>query len=389
VFFTVTETMIVGFLSFKVVLITLIISTLLCASSGQDGVKQAEKIPESYWATLYGDARTALNKLFASNAIETGKDAVNNISKKLSDEESQVLIEEGNLLIGKGDYNSAVNKFITLLDSNPFDIAINVAVGLLFLNPLQRSDLAENFLYTAVRLSNWTDINAISNLATCLRLNNDTELGEKVALKGLDNLKGKDESGTISNALGFIKADMKDYVTASDWFLASALLQPQNIAYWLRASTMLFPPEGRDLKFAENVLLQGIESNPNNAQLLYQLGVVTHTTNDIENAIPLYEAALTIDPSLEKVKSTLATAYHAIRRFEDAELLYQQAIIHEPSNVILLANYALLLCVELTRVDDGLRFVSNAKEIDPYHSDVVRAETECLLAQTEKNFFEL
>ena len=104
---------------------------------------------------------------------------------------------------------------------------------------------------------------------------NDVLLAERVAARGLSAVQNKDETGALQAVLGLNKATAGNYSEAADWYLAAALMNPTNVQYWLQASTMLSP--NRDLKFAENVLLQGLESHPNSPQLLYQMG--TGTTN--------------------------------------------------------------------------------------------------------------
>ena len=377
---------------FRLVYVAFVLSNFFCVSSERprwiDGKAVIGEVESgSYWSSLVGGAKSALRNIFSPGDIEALDEKIepNNIDEppvmsKLSGKESDDLISEANRFMVAGETDRAIDTLFLVLDSDPHRIDANIAVGFLLMN-IQKPELAENFLYTAVRMSNWTNAGAVANLAECLRQNNDSELGEKVAMKGLNALGNNDETGMIAQSLGVINVERKDYATAADWFLASALMKPLIPESWLKASTMLFPAEGRDLKFAENVLLQGIESNPDDAQLLYQLGVVMHRTDHIDQAIVLYEAALGNDGTMQKVKSTLATAYHAVRRFDEAVVLYEEAVAFEPSNVILLSNYAILLCVELGRVNEGLLLVQNAKEINPYSNDVSKAEADCTAAE--------
>ena len=120
--------------------------------------------------------------------------------------------------------------------------------------------------------SNWTDPAAVSTLSECLvsQDKNDVLLAERVAARGLSAVQNKDDTGALQAALGLIKSTAGNYTEAADWYLAAALVNPTNVQYWLQASTMISP--NRDLKFAENVLLQGLESHPNSPALLYHMG---------------------------------------------------------------------------------------------------------------------
>ena len=207
-----------------------------------------------------------------------------------------------------------------------------------------------------------------------------------------------------------------DFKTAQDWFYQAAISKPTNADYWMQASTMMYPPEHRDFEIAEKVLLEGIidimnpstqvyrifchcshvypyfsllhastlfntlkgiGENPSEAKLVYQMGSVMHHTNRIEESIDYYEESLILDPEFHRVKSPLATAYHSIRKFDEAQAKYAEAVQHEPENVILLANYALLLCTELGLLDDGMAIVRQAMVVDSNNEDVLRAESEC------------
>ena len=169
----------------------------------------------------------------------------------------------------------------------------------------------------------------------------------------------------------------------------------------MKASTMQFPRENRDLIFAENVLLQGLKSFPSkneididnnvisnpkinsNVELLFQLAVVMHLTDRPESAIPLYEEVLRQLPSHSTAWSALATAVHSIGDFQRALELYKLAEVKDPSNVIMLANYAILLCEHLTQDDNtdmklrGEEVLQKAQSIDAINADVLRAMAAC------------
>ena len=83
---------------------------------------------------------------------------------------------------------------------------VSNAVGSLLLT-LKKPDIAEGFLYSAVKLSNWTDAQSIANLAECIRTTGDINLAKKVALKGMDSMGNKDSSGLIPYIEGTFKLD--------------------------------------------------------------------------------------------------------------------------------------------------------------------------------------
>jgi tetratricopeptide (TPR) repeat protein len=297
---------------------------------------------------------------------------------KVSEDLIQHLLSDAIKQISSGDINDAINTYFKVLDADPFRIDANLALGSILLS-LKKSDMAEGFLYTAVKLSNWLEPAAVANLAEALRLNGDLDLAEQVLQKGLTALRQKDSSGLLPYALGILHTAKKEYVKAADWFLSAAVLQSNNIGAWERASTMMFPPEGRDLKFAENVLMQGLESNPKSPALLFRLGTVLQYAGSAEKAIPLYETTLQIDRDFHEAESTLATAYHSVGRYSDALRTYSKAEEHDGSNVIMLSNYAMLLCTEGVDqiVVKGVELAGRALAMAPDNADAAKAKDIC------------
>ena len=233
--------------------------------------------------------------------------------------------------------------FLKALELNPDSVEANSLIGSCYLL-LNKPDLAEGFLYAAVMLSEWKDAVSIANLAESLRLNNDPNLAVQVAMKGYENLGQKDDSGLIQYVLGASYRDQKKYSLSSDWFLSSALRQPKNIDAWVLASTMHFPDSDRDYKLAENVLLQGMHENEGNVDLVFQMGLVMHHSNNLEQALKCYDFVLSQNAEHKDALSMSATALHTIGgRSVDAFHRYNSAIKHNPDNAILLSNFGLLL----------------------------------------------
>jgi tetratricopeptide (TPR) repeat protein len=120
-------------------------------------------------------------------------------------------------------------------------------------------------------------------------------LAEKVLTKGLTANNNSDPSGVITNAFGDLYFEKKNYSLAADLYLESAMRKPYDIDRWVKASTILFPVEVRDLVFAENVLLEGIKNNPNSSVLMHNIGLVMHFTDRVDKAIRFYEEAIRLD----------------------------------------------------------------------------------------------
>lgn len=245
--------------------------------------------------------------------------------------------------LAAGHVKDAADQLLTVLEADPDSFEGNSLIGSCYL-VLNRPDLAEQFLYSAVHLSKWTDAVSVANLAESLRLNNDSALAIQVAIKGYEALGKKDESGLIEYVLGASYADQKKFTLASEWFLSAAMRQPKNIEAWLLASTMKFPQEEQNYKFAENVLVEGLKTNENNVDLVHHMGRALHHTGKYDQAIKCFTFVLESDPANKDARTMLATSLHASGgRPMDALNAYNEAVKIDGENAVLLSNFALLL----------------------------------------------
>jgi len=366
---------------------------------------------EARWTKLLNGARKAVlsmlgmkvdnGKLDTSSGLDPGINTSDTRDKALTEPEVNVLLAEAKNMISDGKIEESIDYFLSILGTNPDHQECNSLVGALLLG-LGQYSMAEGFLYSAVQISNWTDAAAAANLALSLKQAGDAELSSKTLWKChgalYNSTTASNESyAIISEALGDSLCSSGNFSIAADIYLQAAIRRPYDINLWIKASTMQFPTEHRDVIFAENVLLQGLtyfsNSNNNNvdisynnnssAELLFQLAVLMHLTDRPENAIPLYEEVLRQLPTYSTAWSALATAVHSIGNFPRALELYKVAETTDTSNVIMLANYAILLCEHLSQEEDasmkiqGVQVLQKAQSIDATNADVVRAIAAC------------
>jgi len=232
----------------------------------------------------------------------------------LTEQEIADSIEASKQMIANGELQSALTTLLRLAeaDETGSSLAVNSLLGVTLVAANQLRD-AEDFLYVAVKLSNWTDAVAVANLAECLRLQggeNNLALAEQVATQGLAQLlkssssppssltpaAAAESTSLLRTTLGSIHYTRGNYSAAGDWFLSAAAVSPTSVPAWLRASTLAFPAEHRDLTFAQNVLLRALESNRGDARLLFHLGLALNYQGKLHEAIELYLAALQAEP---------------------------------------------------------------------------------------------
>ena len=307
-------------------------------------------------SNIIGNAKNSLLSFFGyenkdGNDINL-KDYLSKLEQETSIDYDKIgkSMENAKTFISNKQYYEAVDQLLDVLEQAPFLGSANALVGASLL-ALGLNQYAEGFLYVAITISEWSDTIAIGNLVESLLQGNDINLAEKVSYQGLSTLKNNNETDTtgfLAYSLGNINKAKLNYVSAADWYLSSALNNPDNVQAWLLASTTLFPLGNWDYKFAENVLVQALQYHRNNPDILFKLGYILHTSNPskVDEAITFYEEALTLKNDHADTLKTLATAYHSIGRFNDAIQLYEKAIQLNDQDLILLSNYKQLL-VEL------------------------------------------
>lgn len=279
-------------------------------------------------------------------------------------------------LVGSGDVSGAIDELLYVHERNSENIETNGLLGSLLL-AVQQYDLAEDFLFAACELSKWTEPSLVSNLAIALKEKGDLSMSMKILTKGLETAGSQDKTGLLSVSIGDVQYAAQNYSSAADWYLVAAMKQPTNVELWVSASTVKFPAHGRDAKFGENVLLRALELNPDNAEIVYNLGLLMHLNDRLEESIVFYRESLRLADDNVAAVSALATALHATGQLNDALPLYQSALAKDSDNVVLLSNFALLLS-SLRQPAEGLKFSKRAIELDPTSNDAVRAHAECL-----------
>jgi tetratricopeptide (TPR) repeat protein len=340
-----------------------------------------------------------------------GDSAKESVSELSEDAIMSIMMQSKDLLV-VGRMEDSIDVLLPIFKSNPDHIETNALTGAILLS-MQQFDLAEQFLYSAVSTSQWKHAGAVSNLAQLFLKTGATDLAAKTLSRGLAATENKDETGALSLCFGDVAYSQQQYAQAAEWYLSAAVKRPTNVDIWVKASTVRYPTSGRNLKLAENVLMQGLASNRNSAELLFCLGLSLHGRQQLPEAITFYEQALrTVDGASSSSSATgssgaaagagagavdtsemviaLATALHASGAYAQALPWYlraqQQADNASASatagagagakaNVVLLANHALLLHA-LGRGEEARHMLARAQAADPSNADVLRAAAE-------------
>lgn len=325
---------------------------------------------ESWTEMLFKGFKGTIRGLFDNIGIKLEE----NKGKILDTIEINELLATSKSLIKDGEVIKSIENLVKIYESDPEHQETCSLLGGLLLG-IEEHGLAGDLLYTAIRLSNWTDSVSVVNFAESLRHREDYDLGLKVLYRGLQALNNTDDTGILSRSIGNLLVSQKNYRQAADWFLGASLKNPTNAQDWLLASTMSFPRSAHDYVFAENVLVQAIQSIPASAVLYYHLGLVMHFTEREKEAIPLYRESLRLQEEDNPSVSSLATALHAIGDIQNAFIEYQKAVIVDPKNTIMLVNFGKLLLSHQNK-QDCLKLALMAIEADPERANAEAIELE-------------
>jgi Flp pilus assembly protein TadD len=310
-----------------------------------------------------------------------------NVPSRLTAAAVASVVSEAQQLIRSQDFDKAVNVLLPLIDNDPDDKDANMLLGSSFL-AMERADLAETFLRHAVQLTQWQDASSISNLAEATRLNGDLSLAAKILQRGYTSLNNTDPSGQLSFEFGTLQEQMGNHTAAANWYLSSALADGSNTRAWLKASTLLFPNKNWDLEVAGNVLATAVKTKPDDAQLVFNLGVVMHYLDRVADAVTLYREALRLDPLHYATMSNLATALHSSGQAGQAQELYQKVFdatlspvpgeIFKPfsGTATALGNYALLLS-SMKKHHQAAAVATRACLLDPENSNLLSVKETC------------
>lgn len=294
----------------------------------------------------------------------------------LTDEQIEKIIERSKGLILDGNVELSVDNLLPIFKARPDHTEANALVGAILLS-VHRFELAEQFLFSAVNTSHWTNSRAVANLAQVFMQTDAVPLAVRTLRRGLDAVHNDDSTGALSLSFGDVAFSVGNYSQASEWYLAAALKRIDNIDIWIKASTIRYPAQGRNLKVAENVLVQALALNRENAEIVFNMGLAMHGSGRLAEAITFYQEALRMGHTDPELVSTLATALHANGRYAEALQQYVASEALAPSsNVVFLANYAMLLNT-LGNKQDAIKTATRALALDSSSADALRAMREC------------
>lgn len=200
----------------------------------------------------------------------------------------------------------------------------------------------------------------------------------------------------VKIVLGAIAIEENNDSIAIEYFKYVTENANWNVDAWIRLGALYF--DNKKYEEAEKILLQAIQSFPDNYAINFILGIslaqqskndeaetylkkaVSLNPNDLntlsayaytlnqlkkdDQAIYYLNQALAIDPNDVNVIGTLALIYNAQKKFELSDSLYERALQLKPDDPLINNNYAYSLSTRAIQLERALNMVTLALEKD-------------------------
>lgn len=119
---------------------------------------------------------------------------------------------------------------------------------------------------------------------------------------------------------------------------------------------------------AENELRAALRLRPTDKEALYSLGRIYYTQNNFPPAIRVFQRLIVLDPENYKAYNNLALCYEAVRRNDEAEMMFKKAqqLVRKlaPEDDWPYSNMAAMLLKE-GRAADALPYLQQALRVNP------------------------
>jgi len=134
--------------------------------------------------------------------------------------------------------------------------------------------------------------------------------------------------------------DFEEYDIALDKFKMALKLKPDHSHAWLNLILMLGTTGNlKELQWASNEVSKVL---PNDRNIVHSLGNSFGKAGDLKAAEKYIKQTIQIDPNFGGAYGNLAVVYHRLKRYEEALPLYEKSLHLEPHSQYMKENYAKL-----------------------------------------------
>ena len=273
--------------------------------------------------------KKTLAQTYASGSAYDSALAVYTELRELHPDDLDIQAECAGVYLARGDYARAAREFDAILDGDSVSVEVKVRIGELYFQQMGKD----------------------STLAPVTR-----SIFERVA-------KGHPADWRPFWFLGAIGSITRDDSLTVQSFRRVTELASWNPDAWVYLSSVFLGQNN----FGEvvRILESAVKVLPDDFRVNFFLGISYSRLNRNVEAARVLERARELNPKEVDAIAQLALVYDAMKRFEDSDALYDEALRLDPANHLVLNNYAYSLAERNLRLERALDMSRKAVDAQP------------------------
>ena len=306
-----------------------------------------------------------LKKSLIENLLKANRnpEALNVVDEllELYPEDLELIQKKAQILLSENKWEEAYKTLSTVLDDKKINLDAKLEIGYLFFEKsISDSSLKQLVKKIFTKLDNDSSYWAIKIVLGAIAIE---ENKDSIAI---ENFKYVTENANWNVdawiRLGALYFDNKKYEEAEKILLQAIESFPDNYAINFILGISLAQQSKNDE--AVKYLKKAVELNPNDVNTISAYAYTLNQLKQDEEAILYLNKALSIDPNDVNVMGTLALIYNAQKVFEKSDSLYEKALEIKSDDPLINNNYAYSLSTRGIQLDRALRMVNLALEKD-------------------------
>lgn len=306
-----------------------------------------------------------LKKSLIENLLKANRnpEALNVVDEllELYPEDLELIQKKAQILLSENKWEEAYKTLSTVLDDKKINLDAKLEIGYLFFEKsISDSSLKPLVKKIFTKLDNDSSYWAIKIVLGAIAIE---ENKDSIAI---ENFKYVTENANWNVdawiRLGALYFDNKKYEEAEKILLQAIESFPDNYAINFILGISLAQQSKNDE--AVKYLKKAVELNPNDVNTISAYAYTLNQLKQDEEAILYLNKALSIDPNDVNVMGTLALIYNAQKVFEKSDSLYEKALEIKSDDPLINNNYAYSLSTRGIQLDRALRMVNLALEKD-------------------------
>lgn len=262
-----------------------------------------------------------------------------------------------------GKYSEALAVYTELREINPDDLNLLTEIAGVHLERGESAEATQEFDQILARDSVAVDVKLRIGEMYFAQLAKDSTLAplakaifERIAARHPDDWRP-------FWFLGAVGSMMHDDSVAVKNFRRVTELASWNADAWVYLSSVFLGKN--NFEEVARILESALKILPEDYRVNFFLGISYSRLNRPLDAVRVLERARQINPREVDAVAQLALVYDGLKRFEESDALYEDALRLDPANALVLNNFAYSLAERNTQLDRALGMSRKAVDVDP------------------------